>query len=144
MTTRLRLLLLAPVLLFAVLAGCGDDDDGDDAVGTQSTESTTTTAAGGESGGDDYGGTTGGSGDATKVVVQDFAFSSATVAPGAEVTVENKDQAPHTATADDDAFDSGSIAGGESGSFTAPSEPGEYAYHCEIHPDMTGTLTVEG
>lgn len=144
MTTRLRPLLIAPVLLVAVLAGCGDDDDGD-AVGTQTTDPTSTTAAGGESGGDDYGGATGGGdADAATIAIEGFAFTGATVAPGAEVAIENADEAPHTVTADDDAFDSGSIAGGESGSITAPSEPGEYAFHCDIHPDMTGTLTVEG
>jgi plastocyanin len=26
---------------------------------------------------------------------------------------------------------------------TAPTEPGEYAFHCKYHPSMHGTLTVK-
>ncbi|HUG49182.1 MAG TPA: plastocyanin/azurin family copper-binding protein [Candidatus Limnocylindria bacterium] len=28
-------------------------------------------------------------------------------------------------------------------SFTTPEEPGDYFFVCDVHPDMTGTLTVE-
>lgn len=130
------------VLLAAGLAACGDTDDddvdaADDATSTSESASPGTDAYGG-AGGD----TDGASG--TGVVAKDFAFTDATVAPGAEVTFENKDDAPHTMTADDDAFDTGNVDGGASATVTAPSEPGEYAFHCEVHPSMTGTLTVEG
>jgi plastocyanin len=108
-------------------AGCGDDDD-DDAGGSPATETTAADDGGGE--------------EAT-LTIADFEFSDLTVAPGTEVTVVNEDDAPHTATADDDSFDSGNIDGGAEGSFTAPDEPGEYAYHCDVHPDMKATLTVE-
>jgi plastocyanin len=107
-------------------AGCGDDDD-DDA-------STDTTAAADAGGGDE---------EAT-LTISDFTFSDLEVAPGTEVTVVNEDDAPHTATADDDSFDTGNIDGGAEGSFTAPDEPGDYAIHCEVHPDMKGTVTVTG
>lgn len=76
------------------------------------------------------------------IVAADFALSSATVAPGAEVTVRNDDSVAHTVTADDGSFDTGTVAAGEATTFTAPSEPGEVPYHCEIHPGMTGTLTI--
>ena len=39
-------------------------------------------------------------------------------------------------------FDTGSTAPGAEGEFTAPAEPGTYAFHCAIHASMTGTLTV--
>ena len=77
-------------------------------------------------------------------MAKDFSLTSITVPAGADVAVENSGSATHTVTADDGSFDSGKVAGGSKGSFTAPSTPGEYAFHCEIHSSMTGTLTVKG
>ncbi|UUU25231.1 cupredoxin domain-containing protein [Streptomyces sp. DSM 40750] len=82
---------------------------------------------------------------APRITMENFAFSPADpeVRPGEKVTVANKDSTPHTVTAaDGDAFDTGNIAGGESGTFTAPAEAGEYAFVCTLHPDMKGTLIV--
>jgi plastocyanin len=139
MTTNRRLWPLLLVLLLALgLAACGDDDDdaadtGDEPTTTEA-EDTGTTAA------DDTGDEA--TGDAT-VVAQDFTFTVPdSVAAGATVTFDNQDSAPHTMTADDDAFDSGNVTGGSQGEVTAPSEAGDYAFHCEIHPNMTATLTV--
>jgi plastocyanin len=136
-TTRV-LALAAAALLALGLAACGDDDDdaadtGDEPTTTEA-EDTGTTAA------DDTGDEA--AGDAT-VVAQDFTFTVPdSVAAGATVTFDNQDSAPHTMTADDDAFDSGNVTGGSQGEVTAPSEAGDYAFHCEIHPNMTATLTV--
>ena len=80
-----------------------------------------------------------------RITMEDFAFSPAKpqVRPGEKITVVNKDSAAHTVTATKgDAFDTGSVAGGESGTFTAPSKAGEYAFVCTFHPNMTGTLIV--
>jgi plastocyanin len=66
-----------------------------------------------------------------------------TVAPGTKITVVNQDRAPHTVTAGDKSFDSGTISGGQRGEVTAPSTPGSYAYICTIHPYMKGTLIVQ-
>jgi len=74
--------------------------------------------------------------------ISGFQFGAATVGAGGQVTVSNRDGAPHTATADDGSFDSGQIDGSGTGAFVAPSQPGTYSFHCEIHPDMSGTLTV--
>ncbi len=66
-----------------------------------------------------------------------------TVAPGAEVTVKNDDSAEHSVTSDKpDAFDE-HIDAGESDTFTAPTEPGEYTFYCTYHPSMKGTLIVQ-
>ena len=47
----------------------------------------------------------------------------------------------HLKADDGTTFDSGTLAPG--GVFHATfSAPGTYAYHCEIHPGMTGTVTV--
>ena|SRR5215211_2862602 len=53
------------------------------------------------------------------VSIKGFAFNppNATVAPGTTVTWVNDDQAPHTATANDGAFDSGTLQPGQSYSF---------------------------
>lgn len=77
--------------------------------------------------------------------MKDFAFSPANleVRPGGKIAVVNEDSAAHTVTATEgDAFDTGSIAGGKSGTFTAPTKAGEYAFVCTFHPNMTGTLIV--
>ena len=43
--------------------------------------------------------------------------------------------ATHTATADDGSFDPGEVGGRRDvGPVTAPTSPGDYAFHCEIHP----------
>jgi plastocyanin len=123
------------------VAACGDDDDDDvDASGSGTTGATEPA-----SGSDDlYGGSGSGGGSSDDgVTASDFTFSSFTAAPGAEVTFQNEDDVRHTMTADDGSFDSGEVDGGSSATITAPSEAGDHAFHCEIHPSMTGTLTVE-
>jgi plastocyanin len=49
---------------------------------------------------------------------------------------------PHTATSDDEVFDSGSLTEGGEFSFTFD-EAGTFAYFCEVHPTMRGTIVVE-
>ena len=74
----------------------------------------------------------------------DFAFTGATtVAVGEAVTVTNEDTVSHTWTAVDGEFDSGNLAGGESFEHTFD-DAGEFDFFCSIHPDMAGTITVEG
>jgi plastocyanin len=64
-----------------------------------------------------------------------------TVDAGETVEWINRDAAPHTATADGDAFDSGNLDRG--GRFAKRmSRPGEYPYICAIHPDMRGVVRV--
>jgi plastocyanin len=79
------------------------------------------------------------------VVIKNFGFGPASlvVAPGSKVAVVNQDRAPHTVTAVNKSFDSGTIAGGQRGEFTAPSVAGTYSYVCTFHPSMTGTLIVK-
>lgn len=79
------------------------------------------------------------------VVIKNFAFGPATmvVSPGTKISVVNEDRAPHTVTAVNKAFDTGTISGGQRGEFTAPNTPGTYPYVCTVHPSMTGTLIVK-
>ena len=58
-----------------------------------------------------------------------------------KVTWQNQDTAPHTATADDGSFDTGTIEKGKLGSATFK-EAGTFTYFCEIHPTMHGTVEV--
>ena len=87
------------------------------------------------------GGGEGGAAGAT-LEVRDFTFSDTTVAPGGQVTVANADGSAHTVTADGGEFDSGEVEGGGNGTFQAPGQTGTYPFFCEIHPGMSGTLTV--
>lgn len=64
-----------------------------------------------------------------------------TVTANSKVTWNNKDNAPHTATATDGSFDTGIINVGSSGSAIVKAQ-GTVPYHCTIHPWMNGTLQV--
>ena len=77
------------------------------------------------------------------VDISGFAFSprELTVSVGDTVTWANADAQGHTATADDGAFDTGTIAGNAAKAVTLTSA-GTFAYHCRIHPTMTATLVV--
>jgi plastocyanin len=107
------------------LAACGDDDDDVSSGTTQSTEA--------ESGGDGGGAT---------LDVTEFKFEDVSVSAGGTVSVTNDSGAAHTFTADDGDFDE-ALPVGETVEVQAPSAPGEYPFHCEIHPSMKATLTVQ-
>ena len=68
-------------------------------------------------------------------------------APGQTITVINQDYAhfgePHTVTANGGAFDTGVVTG-DPAYFTAPQGPGNYGFHCAIHPFMRGVVHVTG
>jgi plastocyanin len=85
----------------------------------------------------------GASGDNT-ITIADFAFSGVTEVPvGTTVIVTNTDATPHTWTAEDGTFDSAAIAPDGTFEFTF-TETGEFAYFCNFHPSMTGTIVVTG
>ncbi len=142
-TRRLFALAVAGVLLFAV-AACGSSGDDESSSGDNST----TTAAAGSS--TDYGSsdTTEASAsdtpaEPTAPVIQDFTFTPdpIEITAGDTVTWTNRDGFAHTVTADDDSFDSGNID--PDGTFEQTfDEAGDFTYHCNIHTQMTGTVTV--
>lgn len=81
--------------------------------------------------------------DDLTVEIEDFAFvpSTLSVPVGATVTWSNKDGASHTVTADAGAFGSSALA--KDGEFTHTfAANATLAYHCEIHPNMKGTIVV--
>ena len=81
----------------------------------------------------------------TTVTIQNFAFSPSTmvVHTGTTITWKNADSVAHTVTETDgrQGPDSASLDPGQSYSFTFK-DVGTYHYHCSIHPEMTGTITV--
>lgn len=81
---------------------------------------------------------------ATAVTIQNYAFSPATltVNVGDKVTWTNMDSAPHSATADNNSFDTGVLENGQSGSVTF-TKAGTYTYHCSVHPMMKATVIVQ-
>ncbi|MCF2533520.1 cupredoxin domain-containing protein [Yinghuangia soli] len=127
--------VLASLPLLFLLAGCGGSSSSGDSTSTLAPPPSS--AAGPAPGGGETATT-------TTVTIKSFAFAPAafTVAPGATVTVVNQDDAAHTLTANDKAFDTGTLAAGATGTFTAPTTPGTYPFLCTLHQFMTGTLTV--
>lgn len=84
-----------------------------------------------------------------KVQIEDFLYEppAITVAVGTEVTFTNEDTAPHTATSGelpkpDGVFDTDIIEKGESKSVKLD-KAGTFAYYCELHPFMKGTVIVK-
>lgn len=79
------------------------------------------------------------------IEIKDFKYApgTLTVKAGEKVNVTNMDSAGHSVTADDGSFDSGIVSSGTPGTFTAPTKPGTYAFHCIPHPSIVGTLVVE-
>lgn len=131
--------LLAPALIATALglSACGGGDD------DSSTVTETTSGSSESSGKANAAPPSGEAARAEKVEIVDFAYDPdpVTVQVGGKVTWLNQDSAPHTATAEDGSFDTGTLEEGKlkSESFK---QAGTYDYICEIHPDMHGTVEV--
>jgi plastocyanin len=119
--TPVRLML---ALLPLVVAGCSASDDNGGAVSAPPT-----TIKVGEG----------------VVVVRNLSFNPPRIETqvGREVVWEFSDNGlAHTVTADDKSFDSGRMSSGE---FKHRfDQPGEVAYHCEVHSGLKGTVAVSG
>ena len=155
MRGRIPALALTVIAALVPLAGCGDDDSssGDEPAaesgsvygggGSASDEDSATTDEGGATG-EDAGAAGGGAAtDAASVDIADFAYDpiDVTVNVGGTVEWTNSDDAPHTATAEDDSFDTGSLSKGDAGKVTFD-EAGTFKYICTFHPFMNGTVEV--
>jgi plastocyanin len=81
---------------------------------------------------------------AAEITIANLNFEVPTsVAPGAQVTVTNRDGVEHSVTAyQGSAFDVEVKERGGTATFTAPAEPGNYPFHCKYHSTMQGTLIV--
>ena len=134
---RLGLVLVG----LAALAACGSGTYGSSAATTLPRAPATTAAAGAAT---SPAGATSAAASADTITIKDFAFTAPAVAPGATVTVKNEDGTTHTVTSDDGSSFNVKVDSGGTATFTAPTKAGSYAFHCNIHHSMTGTLTVTG
>ena len=132
------LVLCASICLAAAVAACGSESsyttsEGDTgtATATASPETTSETAgAPAEANG-------------PTITMANMSFGEPiTVAPGAEVTLKNDDNVEHSVTSQTEGKFDVHVDGGEQGTLTAPTEPGEYPFYCVYHPSMKGTLIV--
>jgi plastocyanin len=122
------------------LSACGGSDDAKESGVTEPASNDTVTAAPAETAAPDAPA----GADSGAITIADFAFGeSISVGTGATVTVTNADSVGHTWTSDDGLFASGFLEGGDSFQFDF-AEAGEFAFFCEIHPSMAGTITVTG
>lgn len=138
-TSRLRTTLIGLTCTAAlgVLGGCGSASSGVTSSSGSAMNSSAMSSMGSPSGSSTA------SSSAVVIHISKFAYEiPASVAPGATVTVMNMDGEAHTVTADSgSAFDT-KIDPGASSTFTAPTKPGSYAFHCTYHGNMHGTLVV--
>jgi LPXTG-motif cell wall-anchored protein len=75
--------------------------------------------------------------------ISDFKFApgSITVHVGDTITWTNDGPSPHSATANNQSFDTGILKKGQSASHTF-SQAGTFTYFCTVHPFMHGTVVV--
>jgi plastocyanin len=123
-------------------AGCGGSDSSTSSSTTSESESDATSEPGDDSGGN----AAAPSGDAVRsaeVEIEDFSYrpDPVTIEEGGKVIWKNRDSVPHTATAAEGSFDTGTIEEDKIKSETFK-EPGTYEYVCSIHPQMHGTVEV--
>lgn len=78
------------------------------------------------------------------ITITNYSFANpVAVKPGAEIAVKNQDAVEHTVTSDTGGeFDSEATENG-SATFTAPTTPGSYPFHCTYHSSMRGVLVVQ-
>ena len=84
-------------------------------------------------------------GNMAMISIKSFMYMGAmTAKPGEMVMVTNNDGETHTLTSDQSGLFAVTVqAGGGTATFTAPTKPGSYAYHCDFHSNMHGTLVVK-
>jgi plastocyanin len=147
----MRLVLIPTLLLGAALvaAGCGSAASASPstapasvAASTQPSVAASSAAASSPAASSAGASAPAAGGDAVNIVNFAFAPKDLSVKVGTTVTFTNSDSAAHTATADNNSFDSGNIAPGANFKQTF-STAGAVTYHCSIHSFMAhATITV--
>ncbi len=135
---RIGLFCAAICLVAAFATACGGSNTStqEKASGTVTATASPTTSAGQTSGS--------AAAAATTITISGMSFGDPiTVSPGAQIAITNKDSVEHSVTSDAADKFNVDVEANEAGKLTAPTEPGEYAFHCKYHPSMHGTLTVK-
>lgn len=123
---------VATVCLSVALAACGSEststtENRDSGTATATPPTTPSYAAG-----------------AADINIEGSSFGQpVTVTPGALITVSNSDSAEHSVTSDTPGLFDVHIDADTQETFVAPTEPGEYQFHCIYHPSMKSTLIVK-
>ena len=132
----------AMILIAGIATACGGSNKTDETTNTATATATSSATATSENSPTATAGAT--------ITIKNMAFGEPlTVAGGAEIAVVNNDAVEHSVTSDTaGAFDvevEGNCLSCSSrpGTLTAPSQPGEYPFHCKYHPNMKGTLIVK-
>jgi plastocyanin len=132
---RFGLLCAAICLVAALSTACGGSSKTTDA---SSPGTATATASGSEAA------STPASASAATITIANMSFGEPiTVPPGAQISIKNDDSAEHSVTSDTAGKFDVEVDGKEQKTLTAPTEPGDYAFHCKYHSSMHGTLTVK-
>ena len=102
----------------------------------------------GACGGDDNGDSSGTGGSDVKadttMDVTSFSYKDVTVPAGGTLAIKNTSGAVHTFSPDNEGdFKETDVSDGETVTVKAPTKPADYGFHCEVHPNMTGTMTVQ-
>ncbi|HYP93911.1 MAG TPA: cupredoxin domain-containing protein [Mycobacterium sp.] len=130
---RFGLFWAAMCLAAALATACGGSSNS-----TQATGTATATASGSEAT------SAPASASAATITIASMNYGEpVTVPPGAQIAIKNNDSVEHSVTSDTAGKFTVDVDGNEEGTLTAPSEPGEYAFHCKYHPSMHGTLIVK-
>jgi len=130
---RFGLFWAAMCLAAALATACGSSNSSENQSGTA-----TATASGSEAT------SAPASASAATITIASMNYGDpVTVPPAAQIAIKNNDSVEHSVTSDAAGKFTVDVDGNEQGTLTAPSEPGEYAFHCKYHPSMHGTLIVK-
>ena len=134
---------LIPLSLVLALMGTACSSDSADETTTTTSAATTTAVAPTTGAPITEAPTTTSGGGAINIANFTFNPGNITVAVGTTLTWTNGDGPSHTTTSDEEGWDSGVLASGDSFELVFDT-PGVFTYHCSIHPSMSATVTAEG
>ena len=143
MTHKLTLLAVVPALVWGLSACGASTEDPGASPSTSTTSSVPMPSTPSTTAEPEVSPSASASTEQATISITDFVYTvPASVAPGAQIVIENGDSQAHTVTSKTGGFDvkvdpDGTIT------FTAPTKPGSYPFVCSFHGNMTSTLVVK-